>query len=527
MGTGLLEACAAPPPAAPAGAAPTGAPTAPQSAAKAAAPTRPEPKGKVTIVVGEEPATLASHETSMLSGLTVLRNIQEALINRDPKTNELVGELATKWELTKPTVWRFQLRSGVKFHDGSPFNAETAAFGINYVWGKENKSTMREWMGPEFVARAVDELTLEVETESPDPILPSRLYFSGLPSMKQIKEKPQEYLTKPVGTGPYRIVEWVKGQQIRLEANPDWWGHTASNAGGAVTIKEMVFVGPRAEGEVRSGMVRAGEADIARWVSKSQCETTAKCERVPSVETAYVRLDMVHHAMKDRRVREAIALAIDKKAIMEGILDGGIVAGQLVGPSALGYDPDLKPYPYDPAKAKSLIAAAKADGVPVDLPLNVLTRKGVIAGLEEANEAIGNMLTEVGLNVKIQALEKVAYNEMLRAPKPISPDRGMVGLLPHGNELMDYSRTVGAFFASDGAISTAPNPKVDEMYKKALALGGAERVKAFQEINRYAYEQISVVPIGHLVVSYGLSKRLNWKPRLDGFILAKEMTLTE
>ena len=120
------------------------APAAPAAApAAAAAPTRPTPKGAVTIVVGEEPLMLAGHDATASFNNQIMRNFDEALLNRDPKTSELVPELATKWEQTNPTTWRFTLRQGVKFHDGSPFNAESAAEALNFMWSKENNFRVR------------------------------------------------------------------------------------------------------------------------------------------------------------------------------------------------------------------------------------------------------------------------------------------------------------------------------------------------------------------------------------------------
>ena len=177
-------------------------------------------------------------------GYTIIRNVAEGLVNRNPK-NELVGELATKWEATTPTNWRFYLRPNVKFHDGTPFNAEAAAFSLNWTWSKENNFRIRTFIGPEFKVTPVDDLTLDVTTESPDPILPERLYFSPINSMKQAKEKTDEVLLKAIGTGPYVFQEWVKGQHIKLTASPDWWGNGAGDAQGTASIKDVTFHVPR------------------------------------------------------------------------------------------------------------------------------------------------------------------------------------------------------------------------------------------------------------------------------------------
>ena len=113
----------------------------------------------------------------------------------DPATNELVGELATAWEQTDDRTWRFTLRQGVTFHNGDPFNAEVAAFGINYTWSPENEFEIYQFIGPDMTATAVDDFSVDVQTVEPDPILPARLYFSPIPNMIQVQERRNAALT--------------------------------------------------------------------------------------------------------------------------------------------------------------------------------------------------------------------------------------------------------------------------------------------------------------------------------------------
>ncbi|MGE3270314.1 MAG: ABC transporter substrate-binding protein [Chloroflexota bacterium] len=486
------------------------------------------PTGSVVIAQGEEPPTLMMWEAYSSFGYTVIRNVAEGLVNRDPANNQLVGELATKWEATNPTTWRFTLRPNVKFHDGSPFNAEAAAASLNETWGKEKNYRIRTFIGPEFQAKAVDDLTLDIVTESPDPILPERLYFSPIGSLKQMKENPDEVPLKAIGTGPYVFVEWQKGQHIKLTANPDWWGNGSADAKGVASIKDVTFQF-RAEREVRAAMTKAGEADIARWITGEQCKGTPNCQASPSLETIFVRMDTNNVAMKDKRVREAIALSIDKEAIIKEVMGGGDVARQLVGPSATGYNPNLQPYPFDMAKAEQLIAQAKADGVPVDAPLTNYVRRAYIVGLEEATEAIAQSMVEIGLvNTKTRGVETAAHQELWGAntgPGSIDPNRGMLGTHSHGNELMDYSSTVTAYYTCKARNSVVCDEKLEEMHQKALPLKGTEREKAYQDIAKYIHEQFYTVPIGHPNFYYGLSDKVEWKPRLDGFIMVKEMKL--
>jgi peptide/nickel transport system substrate-binding protein len=536
--TSLLLACApasTPSPAAPAApaGAPAAAPAAPAAApaapAAAGAPARPAPKGSVTVVVGEEPLMLAGYDSTASYNNQVMRNFDEALLNRDPKTSELVPELATKWEQVNPTTWRFTLRQGVKFHDGSPFNAEAAADALNFMWAKENAFRVRGYIGPEFTVKPVDEYTIDVVTESPDPLMPSRLYFSPFHSPKAQKESPDQTPLKPVGTGPYKFVEWVKGQHIKMEANPDWWGNTATDAGGAQTIKEVTFTF-RAEREVRTAMVQRNEADIGRWVSQDQCKSAPQCKGGPTVETILLRPDTMNPVLADKRIREALALAIDKDAIMNGILGGGEPASQLIRPTVTGYNPNLKAYPYDPARAKQLVAEAKAAGVPVDTtPLTLIVRRAAYFRIEEAAEAITDMLQQAGLTtIKPQVLETAKFTELYSAPpKPIAPERGILAVNSHGNELLDMAQTTQFYYVCEGRQSTHCDPALAEMQKNALPLSGEARVKAYQAIAQKVYDDFVIVPIGAPSFWYAISQRLDWTPRTDGFIMAKEMTLKD
>src|SRR4051812_2254611 len=267
----LLAACQpSAPPAAPAKSEPPAAGAKPAAEAKPAqaAPAggKPTAAGKIVMAMSGEPIGLENWRTTLADVIPVNRNVEEALVNRNPKTAELVGELAESWSQPDPKTWRFKLRDGVKFHSGTVFDAEAAAFGVNWTFSKENNFPIRSNVGPPFEAKAVDKLTLDVVSDSPDPILPSRLYFAPLPDPAQVKNDAASLPIKPIGTGPYKFVEWVKGQRIRMTANPDWWGHGKPDAFGAVTIQdvELQF---RGETAVRASMVQSGEADFARFIT--------------------------------------------------------------------------------------------------------------------------------------------------------------------------------------------------------------------------------------------------------------------
>ena len=480
---------------------------------------------QVTVALPEEPRTLASWNAYSNDAHPVLRNIQEALLNRDPKTNDLVPELALSWKQIDPTNWQFKLRQGVKFTDGSPFDAKAAATSINYVLDPKNAFAMRTFLGPDVQASAVDQYTLNIKTVTPDPILPTRMYFVTIPSAKQVTEDLGSYETHPIGTGPYKLDSWDRGQDIVLVPNDEWWGKDAPDAGGKQTITKATYVF-RPETEVRAAMVGQGEADLAPKVTKEQCTAAPKCESTPTVETVILRLDTKNRTLSDLRVREAISLAFNKQQIMDDIMGGGQIVGQIVGPSATGYA-NLPPYPYDPEKAKALIKAAKADGVDVGIPIEVTAREAYPTRSNEIVQLIANSLKDIGLTgVTSDTKEVGAFEQQWELGyNNIPPDRAMLGLMQHGQELMDYSGSVVSYYDCSGQTSAYCDPQLEKMLTDANAKTGAERQTALAAIAKYVYDQVPVVPIGLPSFNFALADRLNWKPRIDGFILLKEMTL--
>ena len=333
------------------------------------------PEGRIVIALAAEPSTMENWNAYSVDGHPVLRNVFEALINRDPETNELIGELAESWERTDEQTLRFKLREGVTYHNGDPFNAEVAAAGLNYTWSLENAFDITQFIGSEITATAVDEYTLDVATAEPDPILAERLYFSPLPNMTQVEQDPDSLPSAPIGTGPYQLVEWNRGENILLSAFSDWWGAGNPDAKGTQAIDEVEYVF-RGESPVRAAMVTAGEAHIGRFLAPEDCETTPVCEKTPSIETVFLRFDSMHPVMSDVRIREAIALAMDKERLAAGVFGDAEIASQMVGPSASGYNDEVEAAPYDMDRAAELVEEAAADGIPIEMEITVAVRAG-------------------------------------------------------------------------------------------------------------------------------------------------------
>jgi len=471
-------------------------------------PAEAEP-AEIVVVVPEEPPDLDWGYVG-LSHLPVTRNVYETLVTRDAE-GALAPELAESWEQVDDYTWRFKLREGVTFGDGTPFNAEVAAWNLNTLSDPELNKHVFPNLAQQYDAQAVDEYTLEVTaTEDPDPIMPRRLYWVLITTPAAVEADPE--LQSMVGTGPYMLDTWNKGESFVLVANPNYWG-------GEPEIKKVTFVF-RSESSVRAAMVQAGEADIAAWLAPQDSGPIQTLgAHIP--ETPFMRMDP-YPPLDDIRVRRAICLAMDRDAIAAQIFAGyAVPASQVITPDVVGYNPDIPVTPYDPEAARALIDEARADGVPVDKELTIIGRYGIYPNATENMEAMQAWLTEIGLNVKLQMLETSAWiDQVLEKPQP--PDR--LGLLQssHGNEAGDGILTLLGYYRSDALQNCFPDDNMDEMIAEAQVLTGEERAAAIAEALAYVHDNIvQDCPMVHIQALWGVSGRLDWTPRFDNLVLVK------
>jgi peptide/nickel transport system substrate-binding protein len=469
---------------------------------------------EIVIAVPEEPPDLDWGYVG-LSHLPITRNVYEMLVTRNGETGELEPQLAESWEQIDDTTWRFKLREGVTFHDGTPFNAEAAAWNINNLTNPELNKHVFPNFNEQYNATAVDEYTLEIQTSgTPDPVMARRLYWAHMASPTAVEADPD--LQNMVGTGPYILDEWVKGEKVVLVANPDYWG-------GEPAIKKVTFVF-RTESAVRAAMVQADEVDIAAWLAPQDSGPIRTLgANIP--ETPFMRMDP-YPPLDDIRVRQAICMAMDRDAIAEKIFAGyAKPATQLITPDVIGYNPDIPLWPYDPEAARALIEEAKADGVPVDKELTIIGRKGIYPNATESMEILQAWLADIGLNVKLQMLETSAWiDQVLEKPQP--PER--LGLLQssHGNEAGDGALTLMGYYQKDAAQNAFWDETMEELIQKARVAGEEERGQAVAEGLAYQRENIlQDCPMVHIQALWGLSGRVDWTPRFDNLILVKDVSL--
>lgn len=472
----------------------------------------------VTVVLSEEPEGLDGCNSNRSTvGRVAKQNIVETLTEIDPKDGSITPRLALSWTKVDEKTWRFKLRQGAKFHDGVPFNAENASKAIHRTMDTSIKSGNARGTGGldcetrtksfgdlKIVGKVVDEYTLDIAANKPVPILPTRM---GVVSLSSPSTPNDKLVLHPVGTGPYKFEKWVPGQEITLKRFDGYWGKKPEAEGARYIWRK--------ESAVRAAMVKVGEADIAPDIAVQDATEPGMDFSYPNSETSRMRIDMTQAPLNDRRVRLAINYSIDREALKSVLSNDVIPAAQIVVPGISGHNPRLKPYPFDLAKAKKLIAEAKAAGVPVDKELEIVGRTNLYPNGTEHMEATMAMLQAAGFKVKMRMLEVAEWIDILT--KPYAEDRGPVLLQEqHDNNNGDAVFSVFNKFACKGAQSTTCDEKLDALIAKASALSGDERRKTWEEALRVIHEDnVSDVWMYHMVGYSRVGKRVNFKPSIS------------
>lgn len=492
-----------------------------------------EEASELVVAVAAEMTSLEAPLASSEVNCNGCLNVVEQLVTRNFSTGEIIPLLATSWEQLDDRTIQFQLREGVTFHDGSPFNAEAAAVSINYMFTADLTSDIGGFIGAELSAEAVDEFTLNVMAAEPDPIMLEKMYFVVISSARQIQEAEETYATELIGTGPYMVEEWRRGESITFVANPDWWGHdNPEEALGSVSFERLTwrFL---PEDTVRVAAVQAGEVHIAQFVTPEQCnavegDDSLRCASVASVETMFLRSGN-HGLFSDIRVRRALNLAIDKELIIETLLGGAAtITGQIVNATATGHNSSIEPYPYDPDEARALLEAAAADGVDVGKEFTLASRQGLHAGSSEVVQAVEAMVNEVGFNAVAESMPPDSFNPQFSQNwKDVEGERDWVAIHLHGNEILDLWFSYVNYFTCDGGLSLYCNPEVDALWEEARTLSGEARDLKLQEAAQVAYDDVAYGLVAHLDLAYLISEGLDWEVKLDHRLLAKEMAPAE
>jgi peptide/nickel transport system substrate-binding protein len=476
-----------------------------------------QPASSITVVIGAEPPTMLPRDACQYTTNFITDNIYERLTRRDQETGEVKGWLAESYEQVDDLTWRFKLRPGISFSNGEPLNADAVVETIKYYFNPDAASRCRGDYATIASASKVDDMTVDIRTETADPTIPSRLLKLYIIAPKWLSEtSDEEAATAAVGTGPYTFANWTKGDHILLKANPDYWDEPKP-------VVDEVRVVARGEAAVRAAMVSAGEADIAINISQEQAAPLPRSVTEQTTESVFLRLNTQHEVLKDIRVRQAIAHAIDSETIMAALYPGvsSSLNGQIVRSTALGHNPDLRPYAYDPEAARQLVEEAGATGATLDL----IVRSDLIPNVSELAEAMQGMLEEAGLKISLVPMEAAPWRDLLFANRE-GQERTDLIIIAASNIQFDTSRVMN-FYYGTGQFSHADSAEFQARMDEAAVLSGEARVNAYRDLWKEAYDSFWMVPIFGIDYIHGLSSKIEWTPRDDGFVYFNTVTLNQ
>jgi len=476
-----------------------------------------KPGGKLIIGRPSDAISLDSNTETTAPGAIVYGNLIEPLLSVDKEGN-LHPLLAEKYEVVSPDRIRFFLRKGIKFHDGTAFDAKA----VKYTFDRAISQPAR-WkalFGPLKACDIVNDFTVDIVTEVPyGPLLASvAMCYCGIISPAAAEKYGKDYGRNPCGTGPFKFKEWKTKDQITIVRNDDYWGEKA-------LLDEVVFkVIP--EAGARMMAVRTGDIDLAMQPTPAELASFAKDPNFTLAETMGMRIIYVGFNNEmvptdDVKVRQALSTAVNVQGILDNIMEGSAVKPKgYLAPAVFGFkDMELdKRFPYDPKKAKALLAEAgwkdsDGDGV-LDkggqkLTVKFLGTKGRYPMDAEICEAVQAMWKEIGVDAQLEFFEWAATFTMLRAPE-LKYNVYCLGWVTTNRDA-DYSLYAmfhsGQFSPKGWNRNRYKNPEVDKLLDEARSSQDrAQRKELYAKAQDILADSASWIPIYNTKEIFVLNK---------------------
>jgi peptide/nickel transport system substrate-binding protein len=352
----------------------------------------------VTIGSGVDIESADPMVTTSAMSRSIMGAIFDTLVVRDDAM-AIQPSLATAWDAPDGSTWIFHLRDGVKFHNGDAFDANAVKFTLERFVDPNTKAAQASLLKPVSSVEVVDPRTVKVTTNGPYPallpVLADYVYVMDPTVVGQDANK------TVIGTGPYQFVSWQPGQQVVIKSNPAYWGNKPQ--------LDQIVLKPIPEAAARLVELQSGGVDIVSPVAPTQYADVSKTGANLVKAPGTIITIMFNLAMKpfdDVRVRQAFNYAVDKQAIINGVLQGaGYAMGSVLRQGMLGYDAGIQPYAYDPAKARSLLADAGQSNLTVDLG----SPDGRYPNDKLVAQAVAAQLGQVGVTANVNTSEYGAY----------------------------------------------------------------------------------------------------------------------
>jgi peptide/nickel transport system substrate-binding protein len=494
---------------------------------------------QTTFVFGNQGEPVSLDPAIITDGISnrITRQIYEGLVKYKGSTTEVISSLAEKWEVSKDgTVWTFTLHKGVKFHDGNPCDA--AAIVWNFDRWRLSKHPQHENQikaGQTFEyyeaqfggfdekslitkVEAVNPQTVRITLKNPQgPFLANlAMFVFDIVSPKAVEKHGLNFGKNPVGTGPFKFVEWKVGQEVILEANKDYWDKAHMPKVQRVVVRNIKDNSQRLAA-LKAGEIHGFEGLNPDDVKVVRADPNLQIILRPTNTTGYVAFNYKVKELRDGRVRQAIAHAINKKAIVDALYGGtGMVATQFQPPPLWGYNKELKDYEYNPERAKQLLRdAGFAQGLkditwddgkkePLQFWYMPVSRP-YYPNPKEIAEAIAADLAKVGITVQLQTTDWAVYLDKRK--------NGQLPLYMLGwtGDNGDPDNFVCYFFCSPGTSREGfyANPQLTEVLLEAQKLTDqSKRAGLYRKAEQMIHDDVARIFIANNQPPLPFSKKV-------------------
>jgi peptide/nickel transport system substrate-binding protein len=478
------------------------------------APAGAEPRRTLVVAQSADMVTGDPAKSTGLATVAILCNIYDTLVHRDASLSLKPG-LALSWRAVDPTAWEFKLRKGVKFHNGEPFNAEAVKFSFDRML---DPATHWPGAGDLRLLKStimVDDDTVRFTTSQPWPELPRFLGYYGMivPPGYLKQNGPDALVRHPVGTGPYRFVNWVKDDHVELEANPDYWGGRPRI--GHAIIRVIPTDAARVA-ELLAGSVQLANLLPPELFSAIQTSPRTKLVVGKSLSVFFVIYNLVNIAknkpLADPRVRQALNYAIDRKAIVSSVMHNvGAPVATFCTDVMEACDASIPPFSYDPDKTRALLREA---GYPNGFDFSISGTSGTYPGDRDIVLAVAEQLNRVGVRTTVHITEIGVQLQMVLARK--LPEDGWFTRFTDFFGISDII-PLRAFYSPGEWSQWRPGyAPFNQLIEEAQA---APNEKALAEVSKRLQlmykEQAPAITLFGAPNANGMTRDLEWTPRPD------------
>jgi peptide/nickel transport system substrate-binding protein len=503
--------------------------------AASVSPARAQDASRLRVGLSAPNTTMDPHLQSNAPNNAVASHIFDALVTNDPQSRSLPG-LAESWTVEGDTRWVLKLRQGVTFSDGSPFTAADAIASLQRATDLPSTASFRTYTRNIASMSAPDPHTLVLETRGPDPLLANSLSRVRIISAR-FKDAPTGDFNAgraAIGTGAFALREYVPGSHVALVRNEKWWGSRLPWS----EVNLRIVTDPGA----RLASLLAGDLDFIEDVPAQGAERVKADQRLHllrgiSSRLIYFSMDQLRdvtpfvtradgtpispNPLRDVRVRQALTMAINRQALAERVMDGNAIpANQFLPNGGPGTAPDLPPIPFDPTRAKALLAEA---GFPQGFHLTLHGPNNRYINDARVVQSVAQMFTRIGVETKVEVMPWSVYAGR-SAAREFS-----IGLTGWGVNTGETSNPLSALIATpdkpaglgianDGGYS---NPAVDAKVKQALrTMDESARNALLGEACGVAFRDVAILPSHHEVSVWAARKNLSYATRADQYTLA-------